>query len=96
MTQNLEMTATQELLDAAMAKLGLTTHYQLARATGVSHQRMANWRNKGTECDDEAAALIATSAGLKVAESVLKIAASRVKNPKAREALADEAKRLAA
>lgn len=92
----LAMTATMKLVELAMSAKGLTSEYQLSKALGISAQRVAHWRIKGTECDDETALALAEMSGLSAEYALTLLAASRAKSPRARATFTRIAERLAA
>jgi transcriptional regulator with XRE-family HTH domain len=87
---------TIEFLDRLRARRGLTSDYQVAKALGVSHTRVSNWRTGRNTFDDGVALLIAAELAMLPGYVLACMKAERAKRPHVREAWLDVAKQLEA
>ena len=79
------MRTTIELLDAAKAKIGITSDYALAKALGVSQPAVTGYRAGRRIFDDDTALAIAEILGVHPLQVIAAANAERAKTPEQRE-----------
>lgn len=73
-------TATDRYLDAVKDRLNITSDYALAKAWGVSHQRIGNYRRGDTALGEDRCLQVAEILGLPPEDVLFEIQAERARN----------------